>query len=181
MFACIVLRLWLTQYYMVGKSDYGNLAMIYGVWESGFTHYDMNHMPGYYFFSAIFYGIFQDSIFAGKIVSLISGLVMFVSAILIVRHVSNEKYGLLVGLFLLFQPELMLYSASALREPLYGMFILGSVWGMLRNNPLFYGICGVLAFSVRFEAPLFLLPMGWFVFKIGVIEQVRCYQLCLVF
>ena len=30
------------------ESDYGNLAMIQGVLDGGFLHYDMNHMPGYY-------------------------------------------------------------------------------------------------------------------------------------
>ena len=161
----IIIRLWLTQYYYGWEeSDYGNLAMIYGVWESGFTHYDMNHMPGYYFFSALFYGVFQDSIFAGKVVSLLSGIVVLISAMLIVRQVSNERYGFLVGLFLLIQPEIMLYSTSALREPLYAMFVLGAVLGMMRHSPLLFGVCGFLAFTVRFEAPLFLFPMGWFVF-----------------
>ena len=54
----LFVRLFFVQtYYGWEESDYGNLAMLYGVWESGFTHYDMNHMPGYYFIGAMLYGI----------------------------------------------------------------------------------------------------------------------------
>ena len=36
------------------ESDYGNLQMVRGVFDSGFTSYDMNHMPGYYAVAALF-------------------------------------------------------------------------------------------------------------------------------
>jgi hypothetical protein len=63
---------------------------------------------------------------------------------------------------LVIQPEYTLYSASSLREPLYSAFLMGALLALLRHRTLLFAMCGVLAFSIRFEAPLFLLPIGLF-------------------
>lgn len=162
----VVLRVWLTQhYYGWEESDYGNLAMIYGVWDSHFTHFDMNHMPGYYAFSALVYGIVQDSIVAGKLVSLLSGLTVMGVSIRLSQKIGGPWMGVWVGCLLLVQPELLLYSTSSLREPLYTAFILGAVLAWLNQSVISFVLCAVCAFSVRFEAPLFLLPLALVGFK----------------
>ena len=157
----LLLRLWLcVNYYGWEESDYGNLAMIYGVWESGFTYYDMNHMPGYYFAAAILYGLVQDSVIAGIAASMMGGMIAYLCAIGIVRELTGAKNALLCAVLLALQPEWTLYSSSSLREPVYSAFIMMSLWCLLHQRTGWFTLFGVLAFSVRFEAPLFLLPIG---------------------
>lgn len=160
------IRMWLTQeYYGWEESDYGNLAMIYGVWDSGFTHYDMNHMPGYYFVSALLYGVFQDSILAGKLVSMVSGMTALWCTMRLLQDIGHSRCALWVGVLLLLQPEFVLYATSSLREPLYTAFILGAVAAWRAQSAVWFAFFAVCAFSVRFEAPLFLLPVAMVGFK----------------
>ena len=60
----LLVRIFFVQtYYGWEESDYGNLAMVYGVWESGFTHYES--YAGYYFVGAMLYALVRSSIWAG--------------------------------------------------------------------------------------------------------------------
>ena len=69
-------RLWLVgRYAGWEESDYGNLAMIQGVLDGGFRHYDMNHMPGYYALGAMVHAVVDDAVLAGRFVSFFGGLV----------------------------------------------------------------------------------------------------------
>ncbi len=146
-------------YYGWEESDYGNLAMVYGVWDSGFSHYDMNHMPGYYFFGALLYGVFGDSTVAAFSVSALAGiLTLGVLGQQLTRWFPVRK-GWLILAALLVQPEFVLYASSSLREPLYALFLILALQALLTDQHWKYGVWGALAFSVRFEAPLFLLPM----------------------
>ena len=101
------------------ESDYGNLAMVRGVFESGFSHYDMNHMPGYYGLAAL--GLFatDDTVLAAKMCSWLGGMLAYVAALFWTRHWLGWKPALIVGVLLIGQAEFSLYSASALREPIY--------------------------------------------------------------
>ena len=149
-----------TIYYGWEESDYGNIAMVYGVWEGGFRHYDMSHMPGYYFFSALWLFVLDDSILAAKLTAGIGGALSLVGAGLLLRRLLGGKAACFAMLFLLIQPEYSLYSASSLREPLYSAFLLWGFWALLERKIWAFSILSVLAFSVRFEAPLFLIPIG---------------------
>ena len=154
-------RLVLSFYYSGWEeSDYGNLAMVYGVWESGFTHYDMNHMPGYYFFAALGLFFTDDTIVAATAASLLGGCLSFVGIVHLMRHHFGTLPALITATLLMIQPEFSLYSASSLREPVYTAFVVAALGALLRNNAVWYGTFGALAFSVRFEAPLFLVPIG---------------------
>jgi len=169
LFALVVLvRLYFLQtYYGWEESDYGNLAMVYGVWESGFTHFDMNHMPGYYFVGALAYAVCHNSIWAALSVSVVSGLGSLLVVVKWAKKWGFDRGAVLVLLALLCQPEFILYSSSSLREPLYTLFVLLALSSLLEAQPWRYGLWAVLAFSVRFEAPLFVIPMlllapfGW--------------------
>ena len=151
-----------TIYYGWEESDYGNIAMVYGVWESGFRHYDMNHMPGYYFFSALWLFILDDSIIAAKLTAGIGGALSLLGTGVVLRRLVGTKAASFALLFLLIQPEYSLYSASSLREPLYSAFLIWGFWALLARRPLLFSMLCIGAFSVRFEAPLFLIPIGLF-------------------
>ena len=114
----LLLRIFFVQtYYGWEESDYGNLAMVYGVWDSGFTHYDMNHMPGYYFVGALFYALIRSSIWAGIGVSVLSGMGSLYLVYRFASRWSTPSAAMLVFIGLLLQPEFSLYSSSSLREP----------------------------------------------------------------
>ena len=160
----LLVRLFFAEtYYGWEESDYGNLAMVYGVWESGFTHYDMNHMPGYYFVSALIYGIVRDSTIAAIAVSVCSGMGSLYIVYRLAERWSSLKTAALVALGLLIQPEFALYASSSLREPLYTLYVLLAFQSLINHKYWQYGLWGALAFSVRFEAPLYLVPMMLFV------------------
>ena len=81
-------RVWLMgRYAGWEESDYGNLAMIQGVLDGGFMHYDMNHMPGYYAIAAVVHAVVGDAVIAGRAVSMIGGVIALGLAVaLAVRH-----------------------------------------------------------------------------------------------
>jgi hypothetical protein len=142
------------------ESDYGNLAMVRGVWDSGFTHFDMNHMPGYYAFAALFLLFTEDTVVAAKGASLIGGVVSIGLVTWILQRMAGIVPALLCGVLLVFQPEFALYSSSSLREPLYAAFLLAVLLCILNSRAGLAGCFGALAFSVRFEAPLALALVG---------------------
>ena len=114
------------------ESDYGNIAMIRGVFESGFQTYDMNHMPGYYGFAALFLFLHDDAVVAGKLASTLGGGLSLVGVTLLMKRMAGVWPALILVLVLCFQPEFSLYSASALREPVYDSAAMVVTWGVCR-------------------------------------------------
>ena len=160
----LLLRIFFVQtYYGWEESDYGNLAMVYGVWESGFTHYDMNHMPGYYFVGAVFYALLRSSIWAGIGVSVLSGMASLYLVHCFASRWSTPVASLMVFIGLILQPEFSLYASSSLREPLYTLYVLLAFQSLVGRRIWAYGVWCALAFSVRFEAPLYMVPMVFLV------------------
>ena len=162
----LLVRLFFVQtYYGWEESDYGNLAMVYGVWESGFTHYDMNHMPGYYFVCALLYALVRSSIWAGIGVSILSGMGTLYLVGRCAKDWSTSNAATMVLIGLMVQPEFALYSSSSLREPLYTLYVVLAFQSLVDRRVWMYGLWSALAFSVRFEAPLYMVPMvlmvGW--------------------
>jgi hypothetical protein len=156
----LVWRLWLMpRYYGWEESDYGNLAMARGVLESGFTHYDMNHLPLYYGLSALVLAVVGDTELATHLVSLVSGLAIVVLVIVLAYRTAGPVAAWVGGLLLVFQPELALYSASALREPLYAALLLGSLLAMSRERLWMASFLAVLGFLVRFDALVIMGPV----------------------
>ena len=133
--------------------------MVYGVWESGFTHYDMNHMPGYYFVGALFYALLRSSIWAGIGVSVLSGMASLYLIYRFASRWSTSAASMMVFIGLILQPEFSLYSSSSLREPLYTLYVLLAFQSLVDRRVWMYGLWCALAFSVRFEAPLYMVPM----------------------
>ena len=141
------------------ESDYGNLAMVRGVYESTFLIYDMNHMPGYYGLAALGLFLTEDTVLAAKMCSWLGGMLAYIAAVFWTRYWVGWKPALLVAVLLFAQAEFSLYSASALREPIYAAAMMGVLWGASSRSPTFMVLSAVLAFSVRFEAPVALFPL----------------------
>lgn len=141
------------------ESDYGNIAMIRGVYESGFRSYDMNHMPGYYGLAALVLFFCDDAVLAGKLASTIGGSLSLLGISLLMQRMVGWGAATLLVLVLSLQPEFSLYSASALREPVYTMFLMGMIFFVLEKEWLLAGFCAAFAFGVRFEFPLVILPL----------------------
>ena len=153
-------RLWLMpRYYGWEESDYGNLAMARGVLESGFTHYDMNHLPLYYGLSALVLALVGDTVLATHLVSLAAGLATVVLVVLLAWRLGGREAAWLAGLVVVFQPELALYSSSALREPLYAALLLGSLALLTKERLVAAAVLAVLAFLVRFDALVIMGPV----------------------
>ena len=156
----IVWRMFLIQHFWGWEeSDYGNLQMVRGVFDSGFRSYDMNHMPGYYAVAAFFLFIFSDTVWAAIGATLLAGSLTFAFSILYMQKVAGRIPALILGILLFFQPEFSLYSASALREPLYAAYLIGMLYCLIQNQWLPASILAALSFTVRFEAPVALFPL----------------------
>ena len=153
-------RVWLMgRYAGWEESDYGNLAMIQGVLDGGFMHYDMNHMPGYYAIAAVVHAVVGDAVIAGRAVSMIGGVIALGLAVaLAVRH-GGIRAGWVAALLLIIQPEFALYASSSLREPVAAAFFLGCLTALGRERLVLAGVCAAGAFFVRFDAALVLLPV----------------------
>ena len=153
-------RVWLmSRYAGWEESDYGNLAMIQGVLDGGFLHYDMNHMPGYYALAALVHAMVGDAVVAGRFVSLAGGVIALGLAVaLAVRH-GGIRAGWVAALLLVVQPEFALYASSSLREPVAAAFFLGTLTALGRERLIIAGLCAAGAFFVRFDAALVLIPV----------------------
>ncbi|MEC8422581.1 MAG: hypothetical protein VX000_02325, partial [Myxococcota bacterium] len=124
------------------ESDYGNLAMVRGVLDGGFLHYDMNHMPGYYALGAVVLSVVGDAVLAARAVSMIGGVAAAVVATAWTHRHVGRPAAWIVGALLIVQPEFALYASSSLREPVYAAFVVGCL-SALSNERL--GFAGVLA------------------------------------
>jgi len=139
------------------ESDYGNLAMIQGVLDGGFAHYDMNHMPGYYALGAAVLAVVGDAVLAGKVVSMTGGLAAWALAVSLSRRFFGGPVAVITGFLLIFQPEFALYTSSQLREPVYVAYLLACLTALINEKLGWAGIFAALAFTVRFDA-MFVLP-----------------------
>jgi hypothetical protein len=141
------------------ESDYGNLAMIRGVLDGGFRHFDMNHMPGYYALGALALAVVGDPVVAARLVTLTGGLVAVCLAVALAERLWGTTAALLAALILVLQPELALYSSSSLREPVYAAWLLAMLLCLSRERLGLAGIFGALAFLVRMDGALAVVPV----------------------
>jgi hypothetical protein len=162
----LIYRLWLMPRYAGWEeSDYGNLAMVRGVLEGGFAHFDMNHMPGYYALAAAVLSIVGDTVLAARLTSLLAGVAALWLAVRLAEQLGGRQAAWWTGALLAFQPEFALYASSSLREPLYAAFVLGSLSCLVRERLGWAGLLAGFAFLVRMDGALALAPVlvwqGW--------------------
>ncbi|MCB9743033.1 MAG: glycosyltransferase family 39 protein [Alphaproteobacteria bacterium] len=146
------------RYFGWEESDYGNLAMARGVLESGFRHYDMNHLPLYYGLSAAVMGLTGDAVLATRAVALISGVLTVALATWLSDRLLGRRVAWVVGLLLAVQPELALYSASSLREPLYAALVMSALLSLTGDRLGAASGATGLAFLTRMDAVFTLGP-----------------------
>ncbi len=155
-----VWRLWLMGNYAGWEeSDYGNLAMIQGVLDGGFLHYDMNHMPGYYAVAAMVHAVVNDAALAGRIVSFGGGITALGLATALACRLGGTRVGWVAGALLVIQPEFALYASSSLREPLAAAFVVGALTALTRERMGLAGCLAAGAFFVRFDLALVMIPL----------------------
>ena len=133
--------------------------MIKGVVDHGFTQYDMNHLPMYYFLGGAVMGVVGDAALAGLLVSMGAGVTTVVLGVMLAGQIGGRKAAGLSALFLIFQPELALYSASTLREPVYAASILACLLFLVRDRLAWASLFAGVAFLTRMDALLILGPV----------------------
>src|SRR5688572_20556006 len=79
------------------ESDYGDRAMVRGVLDARFLHYDMNHMPGYYALCALVLAAVGDTVVAAKGVSRVSGCVALGLAVVLCRKLAGPGVAAVAG------------------------------------------------------------------------------------
>ena len=141
------------------ESDYGDLAMIRGVLDQRFLHYDMNHLPGYYALGALVLAFVGDTVVAALGVSLVGGLVALGGAVALTDRVYGRTAAWATAALLIIQPEFALYSASAMREPVYGALLVGVLWGLFEERLVWAGVAAGGAFLMRMDGAVALAPV----------------------
>ena len=159
-------------YYGWEESDYGNLAMIKGVVDHGFTQYDMNHLPMYYFLAGVVMSVVGDAGLAGLIVSMGAGVLTVVLGVLLANQVGGRLAAGIAAVFLVVQPELALYSSSTLREPVYAVAVMACLLSLVRDRLAWASLFAGVAFLTRMDALLILGPV-LFVHAVGARLSVR--------
>ncbi|MCK6526196.1 hypothetical protein L6R50_01085 [Myxococcota bacterium] len=148
------------------EGDFGYLAITRGVLQSRFTFWEMDETPLYFVLSAAVMGAVGDARLATMVVSLAAGTAAVVLGFLLARRVYGTGVALAAGLALCFQPELSLYSTTAMREPLYAALVLGA-W-LLLVDERFVRSALLLAASllVRFDTLAANVPVAvWHAFR----------------
>ncbi|MCP4809736.1 MAG: hypothetical protein GY913_24945 [Proteobacteria bacterium] len=148
-----------TRYFGWEESDYGNLAMVRGVLESGFTHFDMNHLPMYYGLSAAVMGVVGDAVVASRAVSLVAGMLTVALTVVLADRLAGRQVAWIAGLVCVVQPELALYSASSLREPVYAAAVMGCLVALTRERLAIASAVAAVAFLTRMDAAFTLVPV----------------------
>jgi len=133
--------------------------MTKGVLDGGFIHFDMNHLPLYYAVSAAVMSVVGDATIASVGVSFVSGIALVGVSVIIAWRVFGVAAAWLSGLFLVLQPELALYSASSLREPLYGLLVVICLLYINERRIALASFIAGLAFLTRMDAALILTPI----------------------
>lgn len=141
------------------ESDYGDLAMIRGVLDARFLHYDMNHLPGYYALGALVLALVGDTVVAAKATSLAGGLVALGLAVALTDRVYGRAAAWIAGVLLIFQPEFALYAASSLREPVYAAFVMACLAALASERLGLASVAAGGAFLIRMDGAAALGPV----------------------
>jgi len=158
-------------YFGQEEGDYGNLGLILGTLQSGFTYIETEHMPLYSWLAAAVCAVTGDAHTAGLLVSLpmgaaTAGLVGWMAA----RWLSPAA-GLVAGLLVAFQPDLALTASTTLRTSTYTAFAVACVVAAGSRKPIAAGLLFGGAFLVRFDAMYSLLPLLVIVASLPALHQ----------
>ena len=140
------------------EGDWGNLGIIVGTAQSGFSYIETEHMPLYTAVCALLYRVTGDAQVAGELVAVPMGaLTVALVAWMTARWVSPAA-GLVAGALVAVQPDLALLSATTLRTSTYTAFAVATVVAVGQSRWLLAGALFWGAFLARFDAMFALLP-----------------------
>lgn len=139
-------------YFGSEEEDWGNLGLIVGALQSGFSFVETEHMPLFVDVSAAVMWIVGDAERAGEIVALVGSLAATALVMTLGARLFGPRAGLWAGVAYAIQPESALYAASPLREGPYAAFTLLGAWWTVSGAGWRAGIAFALAFFTRFDA-----------------------------
>lgn len=158
-------------YFGQEEGDYGNLGLILGTLQSGFTYIETEHMPLFSWLAAAVCAVTGDAHTAALLVALpmgaaTAGLVGWLGA----RWLSPPA-GLVAGLLVAVQPDLALTASTTLRTSTYTAFAVATVVAAGSRRPRLAGLLFGGAFLTRFDAMYSLLPMLAIVAVVPALHQ----------
>lgn len=147
-----------TIYWGHEEEDWGNLQVIQGILGDPFGPTETEHMPLFTWLAAIVSSLTGDPQVGAEVVAVLCGAGTVAITTWIGMRWFSPGTGLLAGLFLCFQPESALYSATPLRESLYTLMMLGGV-ALIGSRRMLGGATLLsLAFLARFNIAFSILP-----------------------
>ena len=145
-------------YFGAEEEDYGNLGLILGTLQSGFTYIETQHMPLFTSLAALVTAATGDAELGGEAVALVSGALAVGAVTWIGWRWLHPVTGLLAGLLFVFHPDAALHAATPLRISTFVLFSLVGLALVGERRPLRGALLLSLAFLTRFEAAFTLLP-----------------------
>jgi hypothetical protein len=145
-------------YFGAEEEDYGNLGLILGTLQSGFTYIETQHMPLFTSLAAAVTAITADAEAGGEVVALVSGSLAVATLTWIGWRWLHPATGLLAGLFFTFHPDAALHAATPLRISTFVFLCLAGIALVGERRPVRGGLLLSLAFLTRFEVAFTLLP-----------------------
>ena len=145
-------------YFGAEEEDYGNLGLILGTLQSGFSYVETQHMPLFTSLAAALTAVTSDAEQGGELIALFSGSLGVAALTWIGWRWLHPLTGLLAGLLLTFHPDAALHAATPLRISTFVFFSLAGIGLVGERRPIRGALLFSLAFLTRFEAAFTLLP-----------------------
>lgn len=158
-FAAVAYRLVLApRFYGWEEGDYGNVMMVREVMDSRFTWFRTAHMPGWYSMAALPRLLIDSPRSTALAMTMLFSAFNVGLVALLARKLVSASAAWLVGLWLVFQPEMALYGASTLRSPVYASIATLGLAGLIyARRESGFGFTA-LAFLTRMEGFFTLFP-----------------------
>ncbi len=139
------------RFYGWEEGDYGNIMMVREIIDSRFTWFRTEHMPGWYSLAALPRLLIDDPRGTALAMTMAFSTLNVGLVGLLARKLVSPSAAWLVGLWLVFQPEMALYGASTLRSPVFACFATLGLAGLLHaRRDSGFGFTS-LAFLTRME------------------------------
>lgn len=157
--AALAYRIWLSwRYFGWEESDYGNLKNVREVMDSGFTWFNPAYGAGYYTLAGALRLVVEDARTSALLMTIAFAVVGVVAATGVSRKLAGAPASWLVGLWLVFQPDIALEGASTLRYPVYGALtavaVAAMVWGRSTVSYIAVGLGAMVHPVAWFNDPL---------------------------
>ena len=147
-----------TIYWGHEEEDWGNLQVIQGILGDPFGPTETEHMPLFTWLAALSSALTGDPQIGAEAVAVLCGAGVVAVTTWVGMRWFSPATGILAGLFLCFQPESALYSATPLRESLFTLTMISGVALIGSRHMLGGATLLALAFLARFNIAFSILP-----------------------